>query len=79
MADWLDNRIAKDMEDPEFKKAWEKNLPAHNVVMCLLENNIPFTQEFLDILDELTEKGISFGLFPAVTIETVKEPDPEYA
>ncbi|MBQ4511607.1 MAG: hypothetical protein II969_01345 [Anaerolineaceae bacterium] len=70
---WLDDRIAKDMKDPEFKKEWEKNLPAHNVVMYMLENDIPFTQEFLDTLDALAEKGVTFELATSKPEESIPE------
>ena len=55
---WLDDRIAEDMKDPEFKAAWEKYEPEYKVIQYMIENNISFTQEFLNVLDELTEKGV---------------------
>ena len=61
---WLDDRIAKDIKDPKFKDAWEKYAPEHEIIQYMLDNNIPFTQEFLNILDELTEKGLSIHLVP---------------
>ena len=79
MADWLDNYIDEQLKNPNFKKEWDKYQPAHEVVMFMLENNISFNQEFLDILDELTEKGVVFGLIPSEKAKKVEKPEMEYA
>ena len=74
---WLDDRIAKDMKDPEFRKAWDKYEPEFRVIQYLLDHDIPFTQEFLDILDELTEKGVVMELIPIEKTKETKELQPE--
>ncbi|MBQ6342012.1 MAG: hypothetical protein IJI41_02685 [Anaerolineaceae bacterium] len=82
---WLDDEIAKDMKDPEFKKAWDKYECEDKVIQYMIDNNITITQDFLDVLDDLSEKGISFGLFsvdsPVESKKKAKEPksDLEYA
>ena len=78
---WLDDRIAEDMKNPKFKAAWDKYEPEYKVIQYMIENNITFTQEFLDILDELTEKGVVFDLVPVESIRKDKEAlsIPEYA
>ena len=70
---WLDDRIAEDMKDPEFKAAWEKYEPEYKVIQYMIENNISFTQEFLNVLDELTEKGVVFDLVPVESVRKEKE------
>ncbi|MBQ9388210.1 MAG: hypothetical protein IJU01_06095 [Lachnospiraceae bacterium] len=76
---WLDNEIAKDMKDPEFRKAWNKYECEDKVIQYMIDNNITITQDFLNVLDELTEKGVSFGLIPLDSKEKVKKPELEYA
>ena len=78
---WLDERIAEDMKDPKFKAAWDKYEPEYKVIQYMIENEIPFTQEFLDVLDDLTEKGVVFELVPVESVSKEKEtkPVPEYA
>ena len=78
---WLDDRIAEDMKDPEFKAAWEKYEPEYKVIQYMIENNISFTQEFLNVLDELTEEGVVFDLVPVESVRKEKEPEsvPELA
>ena len=70
---WLDDRIAEDMKDPEFKAAWDKYEPEYKVIHYMIENNISFTQEFLNVLDELTEKGVVFDLVPVESVRKEKE------
>ena len=70
---WLDDRIAEDMKDPEFKAAWDKYEPEYKVIQYMSENNISFTQEFLNVLDELTEKGVVFDLVPVESVRKEKE------
>ena len=79
MGNWLDNRISKDMENPKFRKAWEKWEPEDKVIRFMLDNDIEITQEFLDVLDELTEKGMTFALIPIEKKQKVKEPEEEPA
>ena len=47
----------------------------------MIDNNISFTQEFPDVLDELTEKGVIFDLVPIESVRKEKEMKsvPEYA
>ena len=76
---WLDNEIAERMKDPEFKKAWDKYECEDKVIQYMIDNNITITQEFLNVLDELTEKGVAFELVPMESANKVKEPELEYA
>ena len=78
---WLNERIAEDMKNPKFKAAWDKYEPEYKVIQYMIENNISFTQEFLDVLDELTEKGVAFHLVPVESVRKEKESKsiPEYA
>ena len=78
---WLDDRIAEDMKIPKFKAAWEKYEPEYKVIQYMIDNNISFTQEFPDVLDELTEKGVIFDLVPIESVRKEKEMKsvPEYA
>ena len=41
--------------------------------MYMLENDIPFTQEFLDTLDALAEKGVTFELATSKPEESIPE------
>ena len=70
---WLDDRIAEDMKNPKFKAAWDKYEPEYKVIQYMIDNNITFTQKFLDVLDELTEKGVVFDLVPVESIRKDKE------
>ena len=83
MADWLDNYIAEQMKNPEFKKEWDQLEPEYKIVQYLVENDIPFTREFLDILDALTEKGMIIQRISSETniseTDKVKTHLPEYA
>ena len=63
------------MKDPEFKAAWDKYEPEYKVIQYMIENNISFTQEFLNVLDELTEKGVVFDLVPVESVRKEKEPE----
>ena len=76
---WLDDRIAEDMKNPKFKAAWDKYEPEYKVIQYMIDNNITFTQEFLDVLDELTEKGVILDLVPVESAGKEKKPNPEYA
>ena len=71
------------MKNPEFKKEWDQLEPEYKIVQYLVENDIPFTQEFLDILDALTEKGMIIQLISSETniseTDKVKTHLPEYA
>ena len=81
MADWFDNYLAEQMKNPKFKAAWDKYEPEYKVIQYMIDNNISITQEFLDVLDELTEKGVVFDLVPVESVRKEKEakPVPEYA
>ena len=78
---WLDNEIAERMKDPEFKKAWDKYECEDKVIQYMIDNNITITQDFLNVLDELTEKGVIFELVPIESTAKVKDREPqlEYA
>lgn len=70
---WLDDRIAEDMKNPKFKAARDKYEPEYKVIQYMIDNNITFTQDFLNVLDELTEKGVVFDLVPVESIRKDKE------
>ncbi|MBQ6505678.1 MAG: hypothetical protein IJI57_17360 [Flexilinea sp.] len=78
---WFEDKLAEEMKDPEFKALWERDEPVRQIVDYLLDNNIPFTQEFLNILDELTEKGVTLELVPIKEADKaeIHEPALEYA
>ena len=81
MADWFDNYLAEQMKNPRFKAEWDKYEPEYKVIQYMIDNNITITQDFLNVLDELTEKGVIFELVPIESTEKVKEQEPqlEYA
>lgn len=74
---WFEEKLAEEMKDPEFKALWERDEPVRRIVDYLLDNDIPFTQEFLNILDELNEKGVALELVPIKKPESTKVPEPE--
>lgn len=59
---WLDNYIDEKMKDPEYKKTWEKYQPVSRIFDYMVENDIPFSFEFLDLLEELNARGVAFEL-----------------
>lgn len=80
MADWFENYFAEQLKDPEFKALWDRDEPARQIVKYFLEHDIPFTQEFLDILDELTEQGVALEIVPIEKqTDKIPEPEKEYA
>ena len=60
MGNWFEKRLEKEMKDPEFKALWEKDEPADKIIQYMIENDIEFTQEFVDSLYELAERGAIF-------------------
>ena len=78
---WFEDKLTEEMKDPEFKALWERDEPVRRIVDYLLDNNIPFSQEFLNILDGLNEKGVTLELVPIKEPDKTKayEPEQEYA
>ena len=47
---------------------WEKDKWKGQVINCLVQNGIPFTQEFLDCLDAMDNKGLIVLIVPVPEI-----------
>ena len=65
MSNWFEKRLQSELEDPEFKEMWEKDKWKGQFINCLVQNGVPFTQELLDCLDAMDNKGLVVSIVPA--------------